>query len=382
MIIHAPDIQPSGSKTRVSSRLEFRTRNTGLPEILWIDFPDTLKHPHPSERSDGFAAGLLILAMSLGEDLEVRGTVCPRLAYGLEQYQEAVLCMYPNLFHKIELRFERLAPSEAPSDDGIVCQAFSGGVDSFYTLHNHAPEKESGHRMAVTHALLMHGFDLPLADERSFAQMANAYAPLLQGLGVQLIPASTNIREVTGNLNWEITHGSALAFAALSLGASVRAFLVSSTGSYMESIPWGSDIRLDHWLSTAQTELIYYGSHRTRAEKLLAIADWEPFRQGLHVCWENPDGIRNCCRCGKCLRTMMLLQVAGALEHFPTFPLPYDARIARKLPHDDDILVISAENIFQVAQKRGNREILRDVNYILRRIRRKAVQKWIRNLLR
>jgi hypothetical protein len=138
-------------------------------------------------------------------------------------------------------------------------------------------------------------------------------------------------------------------------------------GHNLELLPWGSDPRFDHWLATERTDFLHYGAHRTRTEKLLEIADWPPAQQGLRVCWVKPDGMNNCCRCSKCLRTMACLKCAGQLEHFRTFPLPYERRFLRGLIHGDEIVTLAARNLLEVARTLGDTEVAADAEYSLRR---------------
>ena len=41
----------------------------------------------------------------------------------------------------------------------------------------------------------------------------------------------------------------------------------------------------------------------------------------LRVCWKNYGRRDNCCRCEKCLRTMLMLDLLGKLGPFEAFPL-------------------------------------------------------------
>ena len=58
------------------------------------------------------------------------------------------------------------APLEpaAPVPGGAVLTAFSGGVDSFYTLRAHVAGQEPDERARITHGLFVHGFDLSLSN--------------------------------------------------------------------------------------------------------------------------------------------------------------------------------------------------------------------------
>ncbi|MGI8756518.1 MAG: hypothetical protein ACR2MB_11780, partial [Acidimicrobiales bacterium] len=40
----------------------------------------------------------------------------------------------------------------------------------------------------------------------------------------------------------------------------------------------------------------------------------------LRVCWRNVDGLTNCGRCEKCVRTMVMFAGADQLQHCATFP--------------------------------------------------------------
>ena len=385
MIAHVPEVATRAGRTRVAARLEYRNSRLTLPDTLWVEFPSE-QRPGPCDRADAFAPALLHLAMTLGEPLELKGAVCPRLLYGLEQYQEAFLVLYPGKFQRCKITAEQVAPPALPRESPVVCQAFSGGVDSFHTLRQHLPGGSPPQRLAVTHALMVHGFDVPLADEKSFAGMTAAYRPLLAELGVQLLTARTNFREVTASVHWEISHGAALAFVAFALGPAIGTFLISSTQAHFELVPWGSDPRFDYWLATERTEFMHYGAHRSRTEKLLEIADWVPAQRGLRVCWEKPAGINNCCRCSKCLRTMACLKAAGQLAHYPTFPLPYDRRFLRRLIHEDEIVTLAARNVLEVARRMGNAELAADVAYTLRRTARhrqlSRMKGWIKDRFR
>lgn len=57
----------------------------------------------------------------------------------------------------------------------------------------------------------------------------------------------------------------------------------------------------------------------SRQQKSAVIAA-EPISQRyLRVCWENSSPTGNCCRCAKCLRTMLSLKAHGVLDKYATF---------------------------------------------------------------
>ena len=380
MIVHEPELERRDGQLRVSARVEFRDPRPSLPDRLWIETADGAG-PAPGVRADGFAVALLHLAMAIGEDMEIRGEVCPRLLSGLAPYQERFAAWFPGRLRRVAVEPSRASPPPRRAD-GRVGQAFSGGVDSFFTLRERAPRLAAPGVEPVSRAVLVHGFDVPLTDDAGFRSLEAAYRPMLRELGVELVAARTNLRALTRPaVSWEISHGAALAFAALAFGGGFRAFLIPATQACDELLPWGSDPRVDPLLSTAATEIVHAGAERDRVEKLLAIADWEPARRGLRVCWERPRGLVNCCRCSKCLRTMAALTLAGALDRFPTFPLPYDRRRLRRLVYRDEVGTRAARNLLDAARRAGDRRLAADVEHSLRRSRRAlAVRRWWRGL--
>ena len=46
----------------------------------------------------------------------------------------------------------------------------------------------------------------------------------------------------------------------------------------------------------------------------------------LRVCWGREDGMYNCCRCEKCIRTMTSLAILGVLKDADAFTLPLEPR--------------------------------------------------------
>jgi hypothetical protein len=75
---------------------------------------------------------------------------------------------------------------------------------------------------------------------------------------------------------------------------------------------------------------VHDGGDVMRNERVKALAGWAEAWPLLRVC-DHPrrptiDADRrvvdNCCRCTKCLRTMIPLEIYGALGNFAAFPLP------------------------------------------------------------
>lgn len=320
-----PEIEIEKDSVTISARIELEGSDRDLPEMVWFRYPaqysDMLL-----ERSDGLAAGMLLIAMALGEKLTVRGAVSPRLAYGLEEYQQVFEKWFPNYFQHIEMTFGELAETVVKQDRLAAVSAFSGGVDSLYTLMTLLAPDQRGIQKAISHCLFIHGFDVPLDDHDNFDWAVANFQETLQSLGVDLIPCETNLHAFSaGWLRWEHVHGSVLISAALNLSGLIGCFYIPSSFDYLDLRPWGSSPLIDYWLSTETMRVIHHQASRPRIEKLAALSKWEPAQNSLRVCTSIQDrnGVQNCSRCEKCVRTMTMLKVIGALEPFVTFKQPF-----------------------------------------------------------
>ena len=121
-------------------------------------------------------------------------------------------------------------------------------------------------------------------------------------------------------LLWDYAHGGCLAAVGLFLRGAFHQIYIPSTHSVAEQIPWGSNLALDgHW-STEGTTFIHDGTEATRIEKVISQIARSPLAlEHLRVCFANERGAYNCGKCDKCLRTMINLYAAGALEKSSTF---------------------------------------------------------------
>jgi len=266
-----------------------------------------------TQTANPFLAVTLLAAMATNHTLVVDGPVSPRLLQNVKRIQEIFHC-WAGRFQIVPVEGDAVASSEEPQT--VAC-FFSGGLDSWYTLLKHQQE--------ITHLILVHGFDLNLRDEELRARVGKALRGAAGQMGKQIVEVTTNLRELANRYdNWTFYHGPALASVALLLSPNFKKIYLGSTHDYSSLFPWGSHPLVDHLWSTETTELVHDGCEATRIAKARRVAASEVALSSLRVCWENRDGAYNCGRCEKCLRTMINLLVAGALDRCPTFGRPLD----------------------------------------------------------
>jgi hypothetical protein len=292
-----------------------------LPQDLWYQFPDQYE-PYLSLRADGFAATALLVSMYAGEDLTIRAPISPKLAYGLLEYRNIFHIWLPQLFRMIDIHYEKVEKPLQKSSGGAVASAFSGGVDSFYTLWSHLPENQAIPDARITHGFFIHGYDLRLDEEDVYRSIARKYSALFQNLGLNLIQASTNAYQFAQlRIDWSLFHGAPLIGAALLLSPLLQRFYVPAGFVYDELIPQGSSVLVDHLLSTEHLDIVHHGASTNRFEKITLLTQWPVTYDHLRVCANKhqSSALKNCSKCHKCIRTMAALSLLNALPNYTTF---------------------------------------------------------------
>jgi hypothetical protein len=294
-------------------------RQADLPDELWFAIPQQYE-TYLTERSDAFIAGLVQTAMALGEDVEVRGAVSPRLMYGLDEFQRIFHTWFPQQLQKINIRADELSP--APVGEGVVGSTFSGGIDSTYTLWDNLPENQPLEEYHISHCLFLQGYDISLVHNEDFVLAQTQLSQAIQPLGLKLVTCRTNVHSfIEGLQKWDYAHGPPLMAAGVLMNGLFKRFYVPASFTYNALVPWGSSVVSDRLFSTETLEIISHGTAPSKPEKLEAFAGWAPAHKWLRVCtdaWKR-KGVQNCSRCYKCVRTRISLDIIGALEDFSTF---------------------------------------------------------------
>ncbi|MDR3575602.1 MAG: hypothetical protein P4L50_17215 [Anaerolineaceae bacterium] len=360
MIISIPEITLKNGEVIVSTKVTFQKPVLNKPETAWFAFPERFL-PYISGRADAFAAGLLPLAMVIQEDMHIEGSLSPRLAYGLLEYQQALNFWFPKQLAQVAIHAADLTslPLELAGQSCVTL--FSGGVDSCFTLMSHQPDHQPNPDFQTKYAIFVQGFDIPLQNRPAYEESLKIFSQQLAPLGVEIIPCRTNLHYFTsGLLNWGIAHGGAIIATGLILDKLIRYFLVPSSYSLEELVPWGSSPMTDHWLSTETLQVNHHGASLSRIEKVAAISTWPPAQRFLRVCVDENKrfAVNNCSQCEKCIRTMVMLEICGSLKSFATFKQPFGRwDIIKWVPHYDSGDVWLPQTL-QYAVSRGKTEYI------------------------
>jgi hypothetical protein len=307
-----------------------------------------------SPRPDSLVCAFLLPAMARGVDLSVEGGLGAGFLANLSKARMLAREWWPWL-SRGEVRAVLREDAPATEDAGLF---YTGGVDSTYALHEL-------HR-SLRYAVFIEGFDIPLEDTPRLTAARAWLSHTTRTSGVAFAVVRTNLRShpLFRALNWEITHGAALASVAHALGAILGKMYLSASDV---APPWGSRPELDAAWSSASMRVESYGAQRTRLERVAAIAGWEPVRGRLRVCWENKSSDLNCGYCERCVRTRLQLHASGAPDALDSFPAGPSLRLAvRRL---DPLQQELRGQWHELARALGDTPLRRDVERALARDR-------------
>jgi hypothetical protein len=264
----------------------------------------------PAACADPFVLASMFVVMRAGSDLHVEGQVSATLLQNLADWQD-VWKLWNRGYAPVAISADEVVPVTRTGRGGIVC-AFSGGLDSTYSAYRHLhPEGRAGVRPRISAAVLVHGADIPLSDERAFDSARTRAEKMLAGAGVPLVAMRTNVRALLPD--WHDGHGAAIAACLTALAPEYELALLPSSDDYAHlHWPWGTHPATDHLMSTGGMAIRTDGAGASRTEKAAAVATWPEAARWIRVCWQGAQLDRNCGRCEKCVRTILNFRAAGA----------------------------------------------------------------------
>jgi hypothetical protein len=286
-----------------SLRLSFPVTHGETQTSVWF----RVRNADAAPSGNAALAIALVPAMRAARSLVLAESLSPRL-FASQAAIQKLFQEWDNRFNVVQITAPLGEPRQAST--GGTGLFFTGGVDSFFSLLRHREE--------ITHLIVLRGFNVKrkqVVDDLALPTIRVVAAQMNKNL----VEVSTNIREFSDRIvDWGLDyHGAALAAVALLLAPTLNKVYVASSHSEKDTFRWGSHLFVDPLYSTETLSLIHDGANATRVEKVAAIAENRLVQQTLRVC--NKGGASNCGRCEKCLRTMINLRVAGALEKVATF---------------------------------------------------------------
>jgi hypothetical protein len=329
------------------------------------------EHDIPAPRLlDGFLFAVIFYAMQTGQNVYVHGSLSADALRNLNELQEAWCLWKGNRYTKVKIDASQITDYNEVLTSRSAIAAFSGGVDSIFTLLRHA----TGDYGAASYplrkdVLLVHGFDVPLQSPEHLDALKERTAPLLKELNLGIRVIRTNLKEL-GLQDWIDTFGAQLASCLHNYSHEFCYGLVGSSAPYDALLlPWGSNPATDHLLSGAALRIVHDGAGYSRIEKVKQIARNTTAAHVVKVCWEGKQTFKNCGNCEKCIRTRLSFLAVG-VPNPPCFETPLDRRHIKELRLTNDFQCAELVRIGAYAKGAGLKgEWLADLQECVNRYR-------------
>lgn len=278
------------------------------PQLTWFRLSQKYAHAL-TDSCDAYLLGALFVAMRRAADLVVHGTVSPSLLQNLEEFMRIWNCWMPRIYQPIEILADEEQETDLNSEKGVMT-VFSGGVDSCFTVWRHTQGLAGRQSRSIHAGIFLHGFDIPLREQNIYAHAAEKAERMLNSLGIPLIRMATNLKKTAGE--FADTHGMILAAAMTLLKKGYSVGFIPSTFEYnYMTLPFGSNPITDPLFSSHSMHIIHDGAAFSRTYKVETIASWSEAIQHLRVCFTVQNGGENCCKCEKCVRTILEFRLVG-----------------------------------------------------------------------
>src|SRR5688500_14294828 len=366
------DLVPSPFGTvRTRIRADVRYDSGSIAgEEYWLDVPK--EHAGDlSTSGNPWVACLLPLAAHMGETLRVPLPVDAPLRANADRLMRIWSAWYPGVsVVRVEAPTATEASDVAPSRAAAF---FSGGVDSFFTAVRNRALAAPAERAPIDDLITVWGFDVPLDRAVAFARLRDRHRAVAGELGMHLIDVATNLRSTRWReAQWSyLAHGAGLACIALFLEQRFHTAYIAGSVAYRDLHSWGSHPATDPLFSTSQTAIVYDAIAYLRTEKIESLATCAPALRALRVCYES-ESDENCGECNKCQRTMLALDICGALARCDAFPRKtVDLRQVARFDCSQPFDYRELEDIRRLAVARGRVDAARAIDRSFGRTRRR-----------
>lgn len=281
-----------------------------------FEVPDLATH-------DAFVIASLFPTMEVGGTLRVHGRVSQTLIRNILDFQSAWVLAVPTHCHLFDLQVDEVEelPERDPRPDANAILAFSGGMDSMTALYRNACGDAGpvGHKIAAT--MMIHGLDTGRSFNRDPSDLIAHLRGVSEGLDIPMAVVDTGIAGVVGQDY--ISHGTWLAACLTLFSGRFDVGLIGSTLQWYEPgcELYGSHPLLDPLLSSGRMLIRDDEGLYGRAEKATVLLRHASAIRALRVCSKPSRAAGNCCRCEKCVRTMLSFIAAGHEIPKEAFPL-------------------------------------------------------------
>lgn len=287
-------------------------------KTVWIEVDNKYEPYLCTERADAFVIGLLHYAMSHNHNIICEAPMGEYLYYQITTYLIDTIAKGSPLMHNIKITAD-VDQSDLPCA-GKVGTGISCGIDSLHVLAALSGSSLTHHKPTHLTFFNVGSHGEGERAKRLFSERKHRAECFCQDYGFELVEVNSNIMDVFPQIH-VLTHTFTSMFAVFALqklysvyyyasGYPFSAFSLANT--YSADCAY-YDLLLTGAFSTDQLRIYSEGGNLSRLEKTRKVVTYPPSYKYLNVCVSTE---KNCGRCEKCTRTLLALDVLGALDKY------------------------------------------------------------------
>jgi hypothetical protein len=304
------------------------------------------------ESCDPFVMPSVFMAMETGSDLHVHGQVSPSLLRNLDELQSIWKMWRPGKYTKVELSADREQELQLPPRSRALV-TYSGGVDSCFTYWRHRKGLAGRQSHPDLDGLMINGFDIRLNQPEVSHRIYCRQREILENQGSSLMNMTSNLKKI--GINFEDAQSSILASCLMLFGKTYSTGFIAASNVYDDlHLPWGTNPLTDRLFTSSSFETIHDGVFQ-RIHKIKEISDWPEAVRYLRVCLRGKERDVNCCKCEKCVRTILEFRILG-LGLPECFSEDVNNRQIRRLKYAYPARFIYYRDLLKIAEKQGLHE--------------------------
>jgi hypothetical protein len=341
-------IHPRLLETAATVRYEFDLVYSGSSRVETVFYElDRDTAPPRVDNFDGILCAIVLHAMQERRDIRLHGPATSLIVRNLSEFQLAWSCWRPNVYQPVEIDADTFITPRVRALRSM--SAFSGGLDSTFTLLRNNPRSDTP-RYGVERLVLVHGFDVSLGNPEALQELVDRTEPLRELTQTPQCIVRTNSRELRLQ-KWEDSCGAELAACLHLFSSEFTHALIGSSDAYDELwLPWGTSPVTDHLLSGGELTIVHDGAAFCRTDKVAFLSEHPIALRTLKVCTDPKHQGRNCSVCEKCVRTQLNLLAAG-ITSAPCFDRFVDLRGIRHLPIRSDLALAELRSIVKYGEQ-------------------------------
>ena len=309
-------------------------------KTMWFAVKNENEEMLSEENYNAFFLVPLYLAMYYKTDLKISGKLSERLYRNMKAYGQRIFCDFSDELEMINISIDGIT-TEVSDSRNLVGTGLSCGVDSLFTVYRHFQIEES-EAYKINSLFIFncgtHGHYENSETYETFIKRYNMNKLAADELGLPLYQVNSNLHAFTHKIGEQKMGYIAIHSCILALQKVLRLYYMANSCTYKDTLEgthhyhnfdFGefSDPFFIPLVRTEGLELILEGAQYSRSKKTEIISDWSIAQSYLNVCVCPGEDGHNCCKCSKCMRTLIPLDAMGKLNKFSKV---FDLDIYRK----------------------------------------------------